>query len=172
MSAANELIEHWQKINLEKGPFRHPNDKPFLDKQCSSWKNCEHAVESYRASDQITKVIYDIYPAPYSGDIRKAKIFLLMLNPSWAPDDLHHQIESEVYRKAEQAALWQQDLDERFPNHYLNPNFCWSGGYRYWEKKLKHVAAEVRDRKKSAILPRSLNFRRTWQQSSYSPTAP
>lgn len=148
MSALEKLVEHWRKIKLDTAPFLHQDDSSGITDQTNLWRGCEDAVETFRSSNHETRVVSDLYPAPFSGDIKTAKVYLLMLNPSWAPDDYHHQANTKAYRRAEQAALAQRDLDERFPNHYLNPNFCWSGGYRYWEKKLKHVAAEVRDRKK------------------------
>ena len=80
-----------------------------------------------------------LLPQPYGGDLRKAEIFILLLNPGLGYTDYWGESRMESFRKRLESNL-RQDLEGiEFPFLWLDPELCWHGGFVWWEKKLREV---------------------------------
>lgn len=132
---------------MEGRPFVHPDDLPYLkgdfDKQLQS---CFDSFESYVTSDSFRPDEIDfhfsILPEPYCGDVRKATIFILQANPGFSFDNYYSVFKSADFEHRMRKTIY-QDLDSGFPFMYLDPVFCWTGGFFWWERKLRGVALQL-----------------------------
>ncbi len=75
----------------------------------------------------------NLIPAPYFGNLRHAKVFILMLNPGYATDCYLEDHRDKGYKKVMIENLKQGLID--FPR--LDANLLRSRGYRYWRRALK-----------------------------------
>ncbi len=80
-----------------------------------------------------------LLPTPYGGDLRTADIFVLLLNPGFAFSDYHAETRVLQYRRRLEQMLAQDFKDTEFPFLWLDPEYCWSGGFCWWEEKLREV---------------------------------
>ncbi len=87
-----------------------------------------------------------LIPVPFVGDVRRASVYILMLNPGFGPSDYFGEFEVPAYREALLANLKQQQTEGTVPFFCLDPQFAWSGGFRYWNGKLQGVIGELAGR--------------------------
>lgn len=81
---------------------------------------------------------------PYVGDLHRADIFLLHLSPGFHFTDYYAEWEVPTFRRRLIRNL-RQELDGlEFPFVFLDPEFCWHPGFRWWEEKLRDVATTIR----------------------------
>lgn len=79
-----------------------------------------------------------LLPRPYSGNLAKARIFVLLLNPGLQALDYYAEGKKSV-RVAAVADIHQKRKG-RYPFPPLDPNLSWLGGARYWRPRLsEHV---------------------------------
>ena len=76
-----------------------------------------------------------LLPVPYAGDLKKADIIILLLNPGLGASDYWGEFSVPAYRERIEKTLRQDLSGAEYPFCYLDPEICWSGGFRYWEKK-------------------------------------
>ena len=88
-----------------------------------------------------------LLPIPYFGDLRKARIFLLTLNPGFDHSDIHAETVSPELKADLVKNLHQMDLDPHYPSVFLNPRYAWHGGFSYWTKKMKGIASVIQETK-------------------------
>jgi hypothetical protein len=82
-------------------------------------------------------------PVPYIGDLARARIFILMLNPGFGHDDYYAEEMDELYRSRLSANLRQENATD-FPFMFLDPRFCWHGGYVWWRKRFGDLVDWIR----------------------------
>ena len=87
-------------------------------------------------------------PVPYLGSLESADIYVSLLNPGFGLDD-YQEIGSPALRRALSNVL-SQTGDALFP--FLNPDFVWHGGFRWWERKLRPVLEEIAKEKDTSYL--------------------
>jgi hypothetical protein len=88
-----------------------------------------------------------LLPMPYVGDLQRADIFLLQLNPGFHFTDYYGDWEVPTFRRRLIRNL-RQELDRiEFPFVFLDPEFCWHPGFGWWEEKLRDVARIIAKRK-------------------------
>ncbi len=80
-----------------------------------------------------------LLPQPYAGNLRKAEIFVLMLNPGLTYSDYWGESHIETFRNRLRDNLRQSLDGVRFPFIWLDPEFCWHGGFVWWERKLREI---------------------------------
>jgi hypothetical protein len=142
----NEYIDFWRQLDCDNGPFIHPADKPLL---LSDRFKKVHG--GHRDSDRQSKTLHlDLLPAPHTGDIARAEIILLMLNPSTAARDYDDHLRPDYRRRLVQN-IRQEFAGVEFPCLALDPAFESTGGFEYWEsgRMLRGVIAEVTKREGS-----------------------
>jgi hypothetical protein len=90
---------------------------------------------------------FSLIPVPYAGDLVKADIFVLQLNPGLNPVDYYAELCSPKFRKRLESYLRQQFSKTEFPFLYFDPEFCWHSGFIWWGRKFREVARAVADHK-------------------------
>jgi hypothetical protein len=142
-----ELIKFWRKCDLAP-PFVNPEDLPVLKQKANRLidaapLNFDSFVLSGRFGKFDGNLDFSLYPIPYVGDLRKAKIVILMLNPGLRFDTYWAESRMPEFRKRLEANLRQDFHGIDFPFFCLDPELCWYGGFVWWESKLRDVISLV-----------------------------
>lgn len=157
MSNIPHLINAWRKLDTDTKPFILDADRPALDEIINA-KNGYHQISSSsqfcksdlcQAPSDKTKFHFNLLPMPYLGNIRKAKVYILTLNPGFGFNNYYLQSLPE-YRENKIRQLRQTNLNKEYP--WIDPDFCWTGGFQYWFKRIRPVIERLQ--KKEGI-----NFR-------------
>lgn len=147
------LIDFWRRCDLHSAPFAHPDDLPILQKKGAKLIDADAVdFESFLAGSRFgdfddNRLHLSLLPAPYSGDLRRAEIVILLLNPGFSFTDYWAEYKRPEFRKRRLDTLQQEFTGVEFPFLELDPEFCWHGGFSWWEKKLRAVISLVAERK-------------------------
>jgi hypothetical protein len=143
-----EIIQSWKcGIDLNKAPYIHSGDMLIKELPNYSYTTYNSFVKSADFGQTGKGFHFGLIPGPYSGDILGAKVYLLMLNPGFAPIDYYAQEKCKPFRDAVKNDI-RQNLDDKFPFMNLDPRFAWTGGGQYWNRKLEAVVNIIKGRKK------------------------
>lgn len=149
----NELINFWQQcLPLDKPPFVHPKDLQALRESGLTHLtdledmpiDFDSFVKGPRFGDfDDHRLRLSLSPVPYVGDLKKADIVILLLNPGFSYSNYWEENKMPGFRKRLVDNLAQKFKGIEFPFFGLDPEFCSSGGFVWWEKKLRDVASEI-----------------------------
>ncbi|WP_413870926.1 hypothetical protein [Albidovulum sp.] len=144
---ANALVEFWSAFAPSEPPHIHPADAEYLEQSGRTMSHVEaRDFGSFIRSPDFGKwngrFHLSLLPAPYLGDLDRADIFLLLINPGVA---LQSYLEQADGRYLE---LWERTIHQRldgtaFPNYTVDPANAWCGAYQWWEKKFRRIACEL-----------------------------
>lgn len=142
------LSEFWSKCTYERAPFVHPEDELVLRAHCAQWLDLpQETFKSYLSSPSFgsdeDRFHFSLLPVPYAGNLRQADIFILLLNPGFIPADYYVEYERPEWRHRVLRNLAQDFHGTEFPNLNLDPEYCWTGAYGWWERKLRPVARKI-----------------------------
>jgi hypothetical protein len=148
----NKLIDFWQRCDVSKAPFAHPADLPILRADSRWIEDGAVDFDAYIAGPRFAdpnddRLHLSLLPVPYVGDLRNAEIVILLLNPGFGYSDYWAESYGPDFRKRSIETLHQSFGDTDFPFMFLDPTFCWHGGFLWWEKKLREVIREIAARK-------------------------
>ena len=151
---AQTLFQAWKKCRIKEPPFIFPGDEvllsPKLQDKVSTHRSFNYFIKqatkgdyaSYKA--ELNKLQLGLIPMPYTGDLRKASIFILMLNPGF--NAKHHFAEANPnFRRALIKNLYQQNLNKDFPFMSLNPQFAWHSDY--WTRRFQKILEKLIEKK-------------------------
>jgi hypothetical protein len=85
-----------------------------------------------RALERSTDLVLDILPEPFVGNPETAKVFFLLLNPGYVPEDV--EVNKDPYFVRQNRANLLHRAQPSF--YYLDERLDYSGGYIWWAKKL------------------------------------
>ena len=144
-----DLIDFWRNCPTEKHPYIASQDKSFIDeKQTSIFHSYKGYVESNSFGNNTDQTLHvGLLPVPYIGDLKKASVFVLMLNPGLSPTDYFGEYENIKFRQTHLQNLMQENKTD-YPLHFLNPEFSWHGGFEYWHTKFGDIARCVTQAKR------------------------
>lgn len=140
-----DLLREWADWRPDRPPFVLKPDRAVLNSVQSS-----QAVVTYRswpeahcASDfcvpKDRRLHLGLLPQPFFGNLRRASIYVLLLNPGLGPHDYYGEYEVAEYRRALLANLKQQ-FEVGSPSFlFLDPRYSWHGGFTWWHGKLSGV---------------------------------
>jgi hypothetical protein len=146
-----EFIAFWQYCSLDEPFLCHPEDKPILQRRPhfadAGGIKFPEFIKSCRFRKKEGKLHLSLIPIPYMGDIRRADIFILALNPGVHPADYWaetlEESHSRKFRERRISTLRQQLGSIEFPFLGLDPAFSWHSGFFYWEKKLRELVSLI-----------------------------
>ncbi|MCC7188748.1 MAG: hypothetical protein IT312_08405 [Anaerolineales bacterium] len=150
MSKHHNLIEGWRNCNLDSLPYLFPDD----EKHFSGFSDSKtyHTFDEYVASPEFgvpdINLHLGLLPIPFAGNLEKASIFILMLNPGLSAGDYFAEQVVAEFRNAHIRSLRQENADDEFPFIFLNPDFAWHPGFGYWQKKFHNIIDEIRKQSK------------------------
>lgn len=152
-SSQLEIVEFWRAMPLKKPPFIHPQDLPVLLQQApESLKIPPADFSQFIASKRFGhtedhRFHFSLLPVPYHGDLNRADIFLLQLNPGVNLDNYYAEWNVPAFRRMIERCVRQELDGVQFPFHSLDPELCWHSTFRWWEGKLRDVASIIARRK-------------------------
>lgn len=144
-----ELLTEWNAWRPGAPPHVLDADRPLLSSDRSaqaielrsSWREAYSADDFAAPGDKSLHL--GLLPTPFFGDLRRATIFLLLLNPGLGPHDYYGEHEVPEFRKALLANLRQDFSGNPFPFLFLDPRFSWHGGFDWWHTKLARVIDQL-----------------------------
>lgn len=160
---SHPLVETWRRFSVSTAPFILQEDSQSLSGKMRVFDSPKSYIESDIFCDKGDKTLHTgLYPIPYSGDLDKAKVFLLQLNPGFSPADYFAEYRDAEFREAQTRSLKQENTDNDFPFIYIDPRFCWHPGFGYWQGKLHQIIVKIKEKKNcpyreaSSILSKNL----------------
>ena len=142
---ATDLLSAWRGMSLTKPPYILAGDE--IEDYCHPYRCFEDYIADPNFAYASPKKLHSgLIPIPYGGDILKAKIYILTLNPGFGPHDYYAESHDTAFRNARIQQLRQQRLDKAFPFMGLNPSFSWHS--KYWATRLGDIVHMLRKQKK------------------------
>ncbi|MBI4082468.1 MAG: hypothetical protein HY423_07645 [Candidatus Lambdaproteobacteria bacterium] len=145
----NELVDFWQSCPLDAPPFAHPGDLAVLQQQDgrnidAEPKDFDSFVAGSRFGDfDDHRLHLSLLPIPYGGNLERAKIVILLLNPGFSYTDYWAETRVPQYRHRLKENIRQSFRGVKFPFLWLDPEFCWHSGFAWWERKLRDVLTVI-----------------------------
>jgi hypothetical protein len=142
--AEMNLLQTWKNWCPSSPPFAldldlevlKPRKEHAIATRCS-WRDAIQAPDFCGPGD--TRLHLGLLPQPFFGDVRRASIYVLLLNPGLSPTDYYGEYEVPNYRAALFANLRQQRRSGIVPFLFLDPQFAWHRGFDWWHRKLGKV---------------------------------
>ena len=147
------VADLWKSITIDAAPHVLPGDAEILQSKPGltvCYDNETYLAEGLaRKSD--TRFHVGLLPQPYHGDLARASVFLLMLNPGLGPADYFSEFCVPEYRRALVDNLLQSQ-GRRFPLIFLDPSFAWHSGARFFRGKLNWLVHDLAHQRGLAYL--------------------
>jgi hypothetical protein len=136
-----DLISFWASYDPTEAPFVPEADLDVLGSErsrsasvtLSGWREAIAQENFCRPGDR--RLHLGLLPMPFVGDLRRATTYLLLLNPGLSPSDYYGEYEVPAYRDALLRNL-RQEQHTTEPFVFLDPQFAWHSGFRWWHRKL------------------------------------
>jgi hypothetical protein len=136
------FVEFWKICKPKSGQRNlHPEDLDWMrshwqsalnDSIYSTWE--EYAASSrFRTNDK--RLHLSLFPMPYLGSLREAKVILFLMNPSFGERDYSFEDRAGIRGRLERNLY--QEFEDDFPFLFLDPNLSESGGFKWWQKPLR-----------------------------------
>lgn len=142
---ALDLLDAWSQFRPESPPFVLNSDREKLVSRGApatfvvhnGWRTAAQAPDFCKPGD--TRLHLGLLPQPFCGDLRRAEVYVLLLNPGLGPQDYYGESEVPLYRDALLRNIKQSFLGDEIPFLFLDPKFAWHGGFDWWHGKLAAV---------------------------------
>jgi hypothetical protein len=140
------LLETWKKWTPSPPHLVLNQDEEFLTKNPDklvvyNWKSFLQDPCFGLRGDK--KLHLGLIPQPFVGDLKRASIYILLLNPGLSPSDYYGEYRVPEFRSALLNNLKQKWPSGRTPFLFLDPRFSWHEGYKWWNEKLLGVVEEL-----------------------------
>jgi hypothetical protein len=132
------LITAWRHANLTRRPCLLDGDRSALAIE----EHHQHvSLETWLAADGLdhrgdTRLHLGLLPMPYLGPIETARVVFLLLNPGFEVSNLREEKFASV-RDRFARTIRQDFADEAYPFVFLDPALAWTGGFRWWSRRLR-----------------------------------
>jgi len=126
-------------------------DRPVLDAlsgrravvRWSSWTECSRQFDPW---DENCPLHTGLVPLPFVGDVTRAKVYFLLLNPGLSATDYYAEYECSNFRQRLLTNLKQDFRRTDYPFFPLDPDCSWHSGNAFWQGKLKHILLQLSER--------------------------
>lgn len=143
------LLEEWAKWAAGRvaPPFVLPADRDFIHEVLAkkttnadpfTWQEVQKQ-EWFCDWQHDNHVHTGLLPHPFCGDLMRARVYFLLLNPGLNPVDYFAEYEVPAFRKAVLRNLRQEFSGCAYPFMFLDPQFSWHSGFDWWQTKLSGV---------------------------------
>src|SRR6266516_3248053 len=83
-----DIVEIWNRLPLGSPPFIHPDDRPILERNRQTFSDTKLDFDNFVKSERFGafedhRFHLSLLPVPYIGNLIKADIFILLLNPGF-----------------------------------------------------------------------------------------
>jgi hypothetical protein len=154
---SSDLVAFWRRLDLGSAPYVHPDDRPFFARHRP--RDLAHPpldALSYEDDAQAKHPMFthlSLLPVPYIGDLQRADIFVLMLNPGFSESEYRVEADANVLAALRRTLL--QDLTgDPYPLWYLDPRFTHHPGHGYWISRLNGLGSYSKLNRRLAVIER------------------
>ncbi len=152
MDMLKELINFWRECPTDEPPFVHPADHSLVSRnKVSDMDETSMDFDSFITDQRFgrfdDRLHTSLLPVPYVGDLRNAQIVILLLNPGLSYTNYWGEYKMPEFRDRLIGNIGQSFEGVEFPFFGLDPQFCWDGGFAWWEKKLRDVVTKIAEEK-------------------------
>jgi hypothetical protein len=137
------FIEFWRETKIGKSPIIHQGDEGILSVENCNYRSYIQYANSAEFNDKKNQFHLGLIPVPFAGDINRADIFILLLNPGFSIINYYEEFEDKGLRRTLERNLYQDFSKCNYPFFCLDPQYLWTGGGQYWVSKLDSVINEV-----------------------------
>ncbi|WP_419804947.1 hypothetical protein [Terriglobus sp.] len=141
---AEDLIQFWRRYQWRAGELGvHPEDRAWMEQHWPAplrepYLDWPAYLKSSRFGSKDTDVHLSHLPAPFWGDLDRARVLLFLKNPGF--DNTDYYLESQPdFREAHLHGLRSPAEPFPFPFIHLDPRFSWSGSFLWWEQRLRPI---------------------------------
>jgi hypothetical protein len=78
------FIEFWRETKIGKSPIIHQGDEGILSVENCNYRSYIQYANSAEFNDKKNQFHLGLIPVPFAGDINRADIFILLLNPGFS----------------------------------------------------------------------------------------
>jgi len=146
------MSHFWRQFRRRKPPYVHPKDGEYLKPEAletPAIRSFDDYVRGSQFEPSPNGFQLSLYPSPHLGDLRTAKVIVLLLNPGFNSGDFYAELNNDdAFKRARRNTIAQRLSGAEFKFFLLNPAFCWSPGFQWWEKKLRKTALVICERQK------------------------
>jgi hypothetical protein len=142
----HQLINAWRNFPPHVFPRLLPEDKEMVNQtdRVLIYRSYEKFITNSHFGDKAsTQFHLGLLPQPFVGNLSKASIFILLLNPGLSAGDYYALHHSRAYADAIKRNLSQENEADDFPFFFLNPQFSWTPGGQWWQSRMHSIAAEL-----------------------------
>jgi hypothetical protein len=137
IKSQNSFVEDWRACSFSKPPYIFPSDKPIIEAS-KRFVTVHDSFEAFIESPDFgeggdKKLHLGLLPVPFRGNLEKASIFILLLNPGLNPTDYYAESNAEDFQAALLRNLRQENGNDDYPFTSLAPQFSWQT--KYWTQK-------------------------------------
>jgi hypothetical protein len=151
---SSSLVTFWSEEAFNAGPYVHSRDNLAPRFVAQNIQNYDQYVTSLCQGTIDQKQLHlGLLPQPYHGDLKNAEIIILLANPGLSALDYYAEETSAGYRDAIMKTIYQDHRHHLF----LDPQWAWTGGFKWWEGKLRGVAKVIASEKFNGHYGRALN---------------
>ncbi len=146
----DRLIQGWKDSDLENVPHLYREDEPLfsslLERRSNQYRSLGEYVESeYFGNPNDRSLHMGLLPEPYIGNLKKASVFILMLNPGLHAGDYYAEEQHDSqFRRALIRNIRQENAVDAYPFLFLNPEFSWHPGFAYFHERFDRLAWEIK----------------------------
>lgn len=141
-------------LKRSKGPtaLLHPKDRERVLKEepINPQSSTEFYRDYWKREERDRRIVASLIPKPFFGRLEGSRIVIVLANPGFKPGDL-----SEVDDKSFSEAAWRnlrQTIPQgEFPFFFLNPEFSWHPGFRWWTRVLEGLIRDLAPRHGSEL---------------------
>jgi hypothetical protein len=139
------LLREWATWKPDGPPYLLEADREVLSslptaplrKAFTTWRTV-YRQPDFGAGDDCG-LHFGLLPHPFCGDLERASIFVLMLNPGLGFQDYYGEYEVPRFRRALIRVMRQRFAQDSMPFMFLDPRFSWHGGFSWWHGKLRGI---------------------------------
>lgn len=136
-------------------PYLLKGDETLLKQRNSPLTVTRSSWDSFIADKDFgatgdTRFHLGLIPVPFAGNLRNAKIFVLLLNPGLEPNDYFGELRVPGCRERLIRNLRQEFIGVEYPFLYLDPSFSWHSGYRWWHGKFQKIIQELSEQRQTS----------------------
>ena len=144
-----KLIDSWRNTAFEDAPYLYSEDRPFFTSLLEDKSNHYRSLGDYTSSDHFgdpndKSLHLGLLPQPYIGNITRASVFILMLNPGLHSGDYFAEENHSQFRQLVLRNIRQENTNDTYPFIFLNPEFAWHPGFEYFHKRFDELAGKIK----------------------------
>lgn len=141
----SRIVKFWSRFAPQPGQLRvHPDDRAWMEQHWpvplrEPFLDWPGYLNSPRFGSRDADVHLSHLPAPYWGDLLRARVLICLKNPGF--DNTDYFLEAQPgFQEAQLRTIHQQLADDPYPFVHLDPRFSWSGSFLWWAAKFRPIS--------------------------------